>query len=215
MNMNPMNVFNGMFGKIEPGLCRLSATGGIAIKTTNGYKSYNLKTGRLTNCSNFVFPIGEDYFFVIPTNHVKPGDNIIVNGAPKCVVEIPNKNEIKVMNYETSTLENMVPERHVFMGNTYFYGKIVSMLGNINGGKAKGMKKIVKYMMMMEMFKGNNNGSITASGNNNNNPLMQMMGMSMMFGDGGFDDMFDGMFDMDDDHDEPSLPDIDLDDEED
>ena len=36
------NLFNGMFGKIESGLCRLSMSGGIAIKTSNGYKSYNI-----------------------------------------------------------------------------------------------------------------------------------------------------------------------------
>lgn len=42
------NVFNGMFGKIAPGMCRLSMNGGIAVKTSNGYKSYNVKNGRLT-----------------------------------------------------------------------------------------------------------------------------------------------------------------------
>ena len=49
------NVFNGMFGKIAPGMCRLSMNGGIAVKTSNGYKSYNVKNGRLTNCDSFVF----------------------------------------------------------------------------------------------------------------------------------------------------------------
>lgn len=29
---------NGMFGKIAPGMCRLSMNGGIAVKTANGYK---------------------------------------------------------------------------------------------------------------------------------------------------------------------------------
>ena len=62
------NILNGMFGKVAPGLCRLSMNGGIAVKTSNGYKSYNVKTGRLVNCSNFVFNIGEEFFFVIPTN---------------------------------------------------------------------------------------------------------------------------------------------------
>ena len=37
------NVFNGMFGKIAPGMCRLSMSGGIAVKTTTGYKSYKRK----------------------------------------------------------------------------------------------------------------------------------------------------------------------------
>ena len=62
------NFLNGMFGKVGNGMCRLSMSGGIAVKTANGYKSYNVKTGKLTNCSNFVFDIGEDFFFVIPTS---------------------------------------------------------------------------------------------------------------------------------------------------
>lgn len=68
-----MNALNGMFGKVAPGMCRLSMSGGIAVKTDNGYKSYNVKTGRLTNCDNFVFNAGEEFFFVIPTNKVSVG----------------------------------------------------------------------------------------------------------------------------------------------
>ena len=34
-----MNLFNGMFGKVAPGMCRVSMTGKIAIKTSSGYKS--------------------------------------------------------------------------------------------------------------------------------------------------------------------------------
>lgn len=122
------NVFNGMFGKIAPGMCRLSMSGGIAVKTTTGYKSYNVKNGRLTNCDSFVFDIGEEFFFVIPTNKVEVGDIILVSGKPKCVVK-SDKDTITVINYEDSTVETILPERHVFMGNTYFYGKIVSMFG--------------------------------------------------------------------------------------
>ena len=116
------NFMNKMFGKLAPGMCRLSMGGGIAVKTGNGdYKSYNVKTGRLTNCNNFVFDIGEDFFFVIPTNKVEKGDIILVNGKPRCVVEA-EKNKITVINYDDSTIETILPERYVFMGNTYFYG---------------------------------------------------------------------------------------------
>ena len=69
-------LFNGMLGKIAPGMCRLSMDGGIAIKTSNGYRTYDSNTGRLTNCSSFVFDIGEEFFFVMPTNKVKTGDII-------------------------------------------------------------------------------------------------------------------------------------------
>lgn len=181
------NMFNGMFGKIAPGMCRLSMNGGIAVKTDNGYKTYNLKTGKLTNCNNFVFDIGEDFFFVIPTNKVERGDIILVNGKPKCVMSSDGKT-ITVINYEDSTVDTILPERHVFMGNTYFYGKIVSMFGNNLMKGKKGTNKIFQYMMMSEMMKG-------ASGTGSNN--MSAMLPFMMMGGGNMSDMFDGMFDFD------------------
>ena len=114
--MEVTSMFNGMFGKVASGMCRLSMNGGIAVKTNNGYKTYNVKTNRLTNCSNFVFNIGDEFFFVIPTNKVEPGDIILVAGKPRCVTKA-EKNEITVINYEDSTVETILPERHVFMGN--------------------------------------------------------------------------------------------------
>lgn len=183
------NALNGMFGKVAHGMCRLSMSGGVAVKTSNGYKSYNMKTGRLTNCSNFVFDIGEDFFFVIPTNKVEKGDIILVGGKPKCVVEA-EKNKITVINYEDSTIDTILPERHVFMGNTYFYGKIVSMFGNDLFKSKKSTNKIMQYMMMSEMMKGSSSGTGTSN--------MSAMLPFMMMG-GGMSDMFDGMFDFEDD----------------
>ena len=180
-----LNEMNKMFGKIEPGMCRLTMNGGIAVKTANGYRSYNVKTGRLTNCENFVFNIGEEFFFLIPTNKVAKGDIILASGKPKCVIEV-NKDKITVVSYEDSTIETIIPERHMFMGNTYFYGKIVSMFGgDILKGKG-GTKNIMKYMMLSEMMKGSNGGSMS-----NMLPLM-MMG-------GGMSDMFGDLLDSDDD----------------
>lgn len=182
------NIFNGMFGKVGAGMCRLSINGDIAVKTDNGYKTYNVKKGRLTNCDNFVFDVGEDLFFVMPTTKVKPGDIVLVAGKPKCVIET-NSKTITVINYEDSTVENMLPERHVFMGNTYYYGKIVSMFGNNFSDKPNGMNKIMSYMMMSELMKGNNSNSMFGSAN----PAMLML----LAGNGNMTDMFDGMFDFD------------------
>lgn len=184
------NIFNGMFGQIKSGLCRLSMNGDIAVKAGSGYKSYNMKTERLVNCDNFVFNVGEEFFFVIPTNKVEPGDIIFVAGKPKCVINA-EKNKLTVINYEDSTIETILPERHVFMGNTYFYGKIVSMFGN-NLFKEKGKKginKIMKYMMLSEMMKGN-------SGTGDQNGMGNMAFLMMM--GGNMSNMFDGMFDFDD-----------------
>lgn len=187
------NMLNGMFGKVAPGMCRLSMNGGIAVKTNNGYKSYNMKTGRLTNCDSFVFDIGEEFFFVIPTNKAEPGDILLVGGRPKCVIEA-EKNKLTVINYEDSTVETILPERHVFMGNTYFYGKIVSMFGSgLIKGK-KGTNKIMQYMMLSEMMKGN-----SGSGGSGMNAMLPLMMMG-----GNMGNIFEGMFDFGGDDDSES-----------
>ena len=185
------NFLNGMFGKVGNGMCRLSMNGGIAVKTSSGYKTYNIKSNKLTNCSNFVFDIGEEFFFVIPTNKVEKGDIILVNGKPKCVIEV-DKTKITVINYEDSTIDTILPERHVFMGNTYFYGKIVSMFGSdIIKGK-KGTNNIFKYMMLSQMMKGDNSNGMSMNGSNGMSAMLPFMMMG-----GNMGNMFDGMFDFD------------------
>lgn len=181
---NVQKSFNGMFGKVEPGKCRVTMNGEIAVKCSGGeYKSYNVKKGSLTNVTNFCFNIGDEMFFVLPTSKVKVGDIILVGGKPKCVIEV-DKKTIKVIDYENSEVREVVPERHVFMGSTYFYGKIVSMFGN-SFKKGKGLGNMMKMMMMSQLM----------GGNTNNSGLGQMMAMSMFMGDGKMENPFEGMFD--------------------
>lgn len=170
--------FNGMFGKIGANMCKLSMNGDIAIKTSSGYKTFDPNTNKLTNCDNFVFSMGDmECFFLIPTNKVEKGDIIIANGQPKCVINVKDNNNIECLNFETSVVETILPENHIFMGNTYFYGKIVSMFGNLKTG---GTEKIFKYMIMSEMMKSNNS--------NNWLPMMFMMGDNTS-------NFFNGLFD--------------------
>lgn len=187
-------LFNGIFGRIAPDMCRISMSGNIAIRTPNGYKSYNVKTGRLTNCSNFAFNIGEDAFFVIPTNKVEKGDIILVNGKPHCVIS-SDKNRIEGFCYEDSSVHTIVPEHHVFMGKSYLYGKIISMFGDI--GKGNGMNKMMKFMMLSQMMNGGKNGNAVEG-------MSQMLPMMMLMGGGGVGSIFDGMFDFEDDGEEES-----------
>lgn len=178
MNMN-MNFMNGMFGKLKPGMCRMSIDGKIAVKTNNGYKTYDISTGQLMNCDNFVFDIGEEFFFMLPTNKVQPGDIIVMAGKPHCVIK-EEGNLITALRYEDSTISTVVPEHHMFMGKTYFYGKIVSMFGNLANSTPNEM---MKYMAMAQVFGGSNTNM-----QGNMLPVMFLM-------NGGFDKMFDGMFD--------------------
>lgn len=192
-------MFKGMFGKLEPGTCKITANGNIAVRTSKGYKAYNVKKGILTNVSSLCFS-ADEMFFVIPTNKVAVGDIIFVHGKPRCVISVePGSKVIEVIDYENSEIKRITPERHIFMGSTYFYGKIVSMFGNAfkNG---KGLKSVIKMMMLTSMMGGNKNN------NGGNGDMMGGLGMMMMLGGGG--NMFDGLFDIDldmDDEDENPL----------
>ena len=177
------NFMGKMFGKVGSGMVRMSMNGDMAIKTSNGYKTYDAESGALVNCDNFVFDIGSEMFFLIPTNKVQKGDIILASGKPHCVIGA-EKNRIEALRYEDGSIVNIVPERHVFMGQTYFYGKIVSMFGNMKG---KGMNSMMKYMMMSEMMKGKSDAM------SNMLPMMFLMGN----GGGNMDNMFENMFDFD------------------
>ena len=177
------NFMGKMFGKIGSGMVRMSMNGDMAVKTSSGYKTYDVVSGTLVNCDNFVFDIGSEMFFLIPTNKVQKGDIILASGKPHCVIDA-EKNRIEALRYEDGSIVSIVPERHIFMGQTYFYGKIVSMFGNMKG---KGMNSMMKYMMMSEMMKGNKSDSNFA----NMLPMMFLMGN----GGAGMDNMFEGMFD--------------------
>lgn len=180
------NIMNKYFGKVANGMVRMSMNGDMAIKTSNGYKTYDVKTATLTNCDNFVFDIGSEFFFITPTNKIEPGDVILASGKPHCVIKVED-NRIEVLRYEDGSIVTIIPEHHVFMGKTYFYGKIVSMFGKIKSGK--GMKSMMKYMMLSEMMK---------SGNSNSNSMLPMM----MLMNSGMGDMFEGIFDFDEEEDE-------------
>ena len=190
LDFNMNNMFHGMFGKIEKGLCAMSMNGGIAIKTSNGYKTYNIAKKRLTNVTNLCFD-ASDLFFVLPTSKVQVGDVILVGGKPKCVIGITEES-IKVIDYENSEIREVVPERHVFMGSTYFYGKIVSLFGGA-GLKGKGLMGKMLQLMVMKSFMGGN-----GSTSNGGNDLMQLMMMQNMFGGNSGDGVnFANMFNLD------------------
>ena len=64
------NMFDGMFMKVQKGLCMLSPCG-IAVKTSAGYRSYNVKTGKLRTCDNMVLRLGDGMFFVMHASRAK------------------------------------------------------------------------------------------------------------------------------------------------
>lgn len=188
------DLFNGMFMRVQKGMCMLSPFG-IAVKTSAGYRSYNVKTGRLRNCDNMVFSFGDGMFFVIPSSRVKPGDIILSGGKPSCVRQA-GKDSIEVINYETAVVETILPERHVFMGNTWFYGKIVSLFGDGASISGKGnITRMMKFMMMSSLFE--NGGAMAAAGEGTGaGPAgaINMLLPLLLMKNGGFDDLFTGLF---------------------
>ena len=182
------NPFEGICGRVAPGLCRLSMSGGIAVRTRAGYRTYDADSGRLVNCDSFVLDVGEDFFFVLPTNKVGKGDIILAGGRPRCVIAADG-NTVTAVNFEDATVETLVPERHVFMGNAYLYGRIVSLFGR-NGAKGgKGMKGMMKYVLLSGLLKGNR-GEDGSGGLGNLLPLMLL---------GGKEDFLEGLFEDEDD----------------
>ena len=179
------NLFEGICGRIAPGMCRLSMSGDIAIKTKSGYRTFDVATKKLTNCDSFVLDVGEDFFFVMPTNKVRVGDIILANGLPKCVLSV-GEGTITAINFEDATVETLLPEHHMFMGNSYLYGRIVSMFGHKGAKGRKGAGKLMKYMMLSSMLKGKEN----SGGLSSLMPLM-LMGGKMDFMDDLFSDAED------------------------
>ena len=178
------DMFNGMFKPVAQGYCKLSANGEIAVRTSSGYKTFNMKKMRLTNCSNFVFDM-DGIFWVVPTFKVERGDIILVNGKPRCVIEVAD-DIIKTFSYEDSTIDTVVPEHHVFMGKTYCYGKIFSPFTNMAKDNNSAMSSMMNMMMMSQMFGGANNTNNTGF-----NPMLLMM---MGNNDNPFMNMFEGAF---------------------
>lgn len=185
------SMFNGVMGKIKPGCCRLGMNGRIAIKTSDGYKTYDPKTGNVTNCNNFVLDIADDLFMLIPTRKLKEGDIVLINGKPMYIIEVKAKNRIEAMNYEDSTIQTVIPERHAIMGRR-FYGKIVSLLGSgFGAGKGGFFKNMLKLKMMSSMMGGSSSTDGMFGGNS--------LAMMMLIGNGSMDGLFDGFMDDEDD----------------
>ena len=183
MNFDFGNMFNGMFKPVARGYCKMGMNGKVAIKTSSGYKTFDINKNKLMNCDSFAFDM-DGMFWVVPTFKVERGDIILVNGKPRCVIEV-TANTIKTFSYEDSTIDEVVPEHHVFMGKTYCYGKIFSPFMNMS--KSDGvMSDMMNMMMMNQMFNGNNN---TGGGFN---PMMFMFMNNS--GSNPFMNMFDGAF---------------------
>lgn len=175
-------MFSNMFCKVKPGMCRMSMNG-IAVKTSTGYKVYDVNTGTLVNCMDFVFDIGDEWFFCVPTNSLSKGDIILASGKPAAVIKVED-NAITAFRYEDSTIVTLVPEHFMFLGNSYLYSKIVSLFSMADNAGSVDTSNVMQYLMMSEMMKGENGSS---------NKLMPFFMMGMMNGNNPFSGLMSAM----------------------
>lgn len=182
-------MFKGMFGPIEAGKCKLGMNGKIAIKTPNGYKTYDAKKNRLTNVGSFAFDMF-NMFWLIPTNTLQVGDIILMQKGdrrvPRFVIKVDN-GIITALDYEDNELKQVLPERHILMGKVFFYAKIwCPFKGMASNGNMFG--QMFKMQLMSQMMNGMMNGGNVADAVNPMGNMGQMFMMPMMM------QMMGGMF---------------------
>lgn len=135
------SVFSNMLGTLEPDMVRMTFDGNIAVKTTKGYKTYNVAKKKAINMDSLVMP-DMQAFLLLPSMEVKPGDIILRDGSFYSIISIDNeKGELEAYNYEVGKRENLVRETHCFLGNTYFYSKLFSPVLSFFSNKPKTDKK--------------------------------------------------------------------------
>lgn len=182
-------MFKGMFGPIEAGKCKLGMNGKIAIKTPNGYKTYDAKKNRLTNVGSFAFDMF-NMFWLIPTNTLQVGDIILMQKGdrrvPRFVIKVDN-GIITALDYEDNELKQVLPERHILMGKVFFYAKIwCPFKGMASNGNM--FSQMFKMQLMSQMMNGMMNGGNVADAVNPMGNMGQMFMMPMMM------QMMGGMF---------------------
>lgn len=171
----PMKIMDRAFGCVPRGLCRLTIDGKIAIKTDNGYKTYDAEKNRLTNVDNFAFDFAQDFFFAIPTSKVTKGDIILIDGIPHCVIDGRDET-VRALKYNGNTIVELVPEYHIFLDKQFCFTKIVCLFN----GKAD---RLMKFMMLSNIMTNSDGGS--------NNMIAMMMLMNN--GDNLFEGLLDGI----------------------
>ena len=132
---------------------------------------------------------------IMPTNKVEVGDVILVKDSLRCVVEV-KENTIMTMNYKTATIEELVPECHILLGNTYFYGKVVNLFSCFGNSSNGGSNQLTQFMMMSQLLGNTGDYGCGCCGNSMNNlmPLLLMNNMNSGQSDNIFTNMFSGLF---------------------
>lgn len=167
-DLNELVGLNEICGKVSDGSVRLSMDGKFAVRTQNGYRVWDTEKKTMTNVQDLCLDM-PGLFFVMPSTKVTIGDVILLDGKFNCVIET-SEATIKAISYADNQVKEFVPERRLFMGRTFFFGKVINLLGNVGGSN-----KLVKLTMLGQML--NNGGDPSTS------QLMPLMLMGGIDGD--------------------------------
>ena len=140
MNLN--KIF-GRFGKAPKGEFAMSIGGGIAIKRKSG--GYSTLVGdTLTNVDDLAFDI--DAFFFIPTtpDQLQPNDVVVTgaDGGLGYVVNVDDKNTVKVYDVNTESFRCVRPSTHFLMKSPF----VTKVFGLLNDGG--GMSPMLLLLLM-------------------------------------------------------------------
>ena len=185
-NSNSMKIKNLEMGPVTGQEFKVTITGQVAIKTNDGYVTYDKESETLTDVSGFTMDQLDGMFYQMPTVDVVEGDLISSNGEYGYVVST-GKKKITIIDVNTGEERKITPRKSPF--GMSFTTKIVSMFDMMNGdSNGTGMFGDMNPMMLMMMSGGDNKGGMFGG------DMMQMMMMSNMMGNGSGNGMFGDMF---------------------
>lgn len=150
INMKTNDLFNFEFGPVSSEKFRLSPYG-IAVYSLNGWVSYNTKTGEIFNVDILNFDISKlIYKMPVALDAVKSGDILIHSGSPVFVRSINSDGTVSVINYENSTVSNILPVKSPFGFN--FFTKVCPLVdfNNMNADASNPFGNLLPFLMLSD-----------------------------------------------------------------
>ena len=132
-NMKTNDLFNFEFGPVSSNQFRMSPYGIAVATASNGWVSYNAKTGEIFDVDIINFDVSKMIFKMpVALNAIAVGDILIHSGKPVFVRAI-NPDTVSVVNYADATVSEILPVKSPFGFN--FFTKICALI-DFNGTAA-------------------------------------------------------------------------------
>lgn len=180
--MNISKMFNFNFGPVAKNQFAFSPYG-LAVKSNDNWIAYNTDTNEFFNVD--ILNVNMDnliYQLPVAFDAIQPGDILIHQKAPVIVKNINDDGTIKVIDYSTAAVLNILPVKSPFGFN--FFTKICPLIdmSNLSASTDNPFGNMLPFIMMNNnkeidplvfMFM-NNNGSMNFA----DNPMMMYLFMA-------------------------------------